>query len=342
MKSLNLTLLIFLSLINFCKLHKNDKKYFEVTAKSGLILRSGPGQDYEKITTLPIKTVGKIIRLIGNPIYIQEKKGRWLEVETEHLNGFIFSGFVVTHENLESLNRSQKNISFQEFKGITPFVKSNYSLAEISQKSFENFKEYEEDLKLETKTILEINNFKILLVSSKNEYSDYRTIIVHNKINGNNFIPELNNFHPISIAENSKIISGIEYACYNCCATPIELFAILAEDKIYTVSIPITDTVASCDLEGQVQTDFSQLRLTKKNDIIIHKTIYDCSHDPNCSKDGAEDNCKPTMVYSDKFILIENPFYNPNIFEFEAKIIPEKILNEFKTGRKANINNHIN
>ncbi|TGN11622.1 SH3 domain-containing protein [Leptospira bandrabouensis] len=333
--------LITIFLLISCHLFQKEKKYFEIIAKSGLILRSGPGQNYNKITTLPINTSGIINEFIGPTTYIQGKKGLWLKVETEQLNGYIFSGFAIIHENIESLNQSRNYKSFPKFKGIFPFTNSDLTKEEFTKQFLEKFIVFESDLTPETKIILDNDLYKIDLISAKSEYSDYQTIFVLNKKEKLNYIPDIKNLHPTSLAENSKIITGLEYTCYNCCAMPTDTIGILAENKIYTLPIPLNDTLASCDFEGQVKKDFSQLRITNKNEIIIHKTIYDCSTDPKCSQAGAENNCKPTKVFSDTFILIENPYSNPNVFEFDASVVPKNILMQFKTGRAAITNKNL-
>lgn len=329
---------IFLIILFFnCQYFKSETKYFEVTAKSGLILRKGPGQNFEKITTLPTKTYGKIIKFVGETVKIQGKTGRWIEVETKYLKGFIFSGFIKIHNNDDFLNIENDLDDNYDQNNIGSFIQSNKSKDELAEIFKESYKNYEKDLELNTKQILDNEIYSMYLFSlssPKDQYTNYQSITLYNKKKKINFIPDSQNFHPLIFAENSKIIFGKTYECYECCAMPSNLVSFLAEDKVYSFYAPLEDTEPFCGVDGEYYDDFSQLRITQSNDVIIHRISYECPEILKCPSIETEGGCIPSKILSDQYTLIENPFKKPKTSRFDAKTIPEKIISEFSKARK--------
>ncbi|XDD45098.1 hypothetical protein AB3N60_10255 [Leptospira sp. WS39.C2] len=340
-KNTIIIILFFLTLFVSCNFFKTESKYFEVTAKSGLILRKGPGQNFEKITTLPIKTSGKIIKFHGDTIKIQGKTGRWIEVETDYLKGFLFSGFLIIHNHSDFLEEKEEEFSQFDQNGIVNFIKSNKSQEELGHLFLSSYKKYEKELDLNTKTIFKTDIYTVSmfsLTSPKDPYTNYQSIVLWNQKNQSNYVPEGDNLHITLLAENSKIFYGTTYECYECCAMPSNLLGFLAEENVYAIEAPLNDTEAFCGVDGEYYDDFSQLRITKNNDIIIHRISYDCDFNLKCPNMDTEGGCKPSKRISDEYTLIQNPFKKPKVFKFESKNVPGNILADFKNARKPKIN----
>lgn len=334
------SLIIILFQLSSCHYFKSETQYFEVTAKNGLILRKGPGQNFEKITTLPTKTSGKIIKFVGDTITIQGKTGRWIEVETGYLKGFIFSGFIIIHKKKVFSENNEKETQYDQY-GIVNFTKSNKSSDELAEIFLNSYKLYEKELELKTKKISENNQYKISmfsLTSPKDQYTNYQSIVLLNKKNNSNFIPDGENFHLSIIAENYRIFYGNTYSCYECCAMPSNFVGFLTDDNVYAIDAPFEDTEAFCGVDGENNDDFSQLRITKSNDVIIHRISYECESNLECPNVESEGGCKPTKVILDQYILIKNPFTKPKTLRFHSKNVPENIISEFTNSRKPAIN----
>lgn len=334
MKKIILIFLI-LNLIN-CELFREKKLYFEVTAKDGLIMRQGPDQKFEKIATLPYKTSGQIINFIGDTKTIQGKSGRWIEVETNNFKGFIFSGFVIIHIEKPTNNSNSNEKKTLSMSGISELIEKNKSIKNISTDFFNEYAKYDNDLKLKEKVLFENDLYKIYLVSLFDSFKEIKTIIINQKTKNINFIPNFNNFHPIHLAENNKMIYGYHYRCYECDSNPYDINIIVAKDKIYSINVPFEDTEAFCALGGDEFNDKSIIRITDSNDLIIKFTSFTCNEN-TCPESKKEEGCTPNQITSEEIILIEKAFEDPKIISINSKNLPANFNDLYKKSRKLKI-----
>jgi hypothetical protein len=327
-------LIIFFLIINSCNIPTREKPivgYFSVTAYSGLILRRGPGIEYDKLTNLRKGTIGPIYEYIGSPIEIKGYKGRWILTQIENQTGYIFSGHVFISDNKES---------FEEVKGKNPFI-SQFKVAEKGKTQFtkdiikKNPQYFGNNNQTRTKDLFETSDYK-LSVLEYNEQFLAKMLFKESKLSGIIEYPDSANFHPVKYYENNRIIQGEMFICYECCAWPLPIFGLLGKNKSFLVYASILDSEAKCFPES-FSSDYNRLRYSDiKNEIYIHIKSGKCTHDlvENCMKLNKDDNCRPKEFSYERFLVIKNPYDEPIFQNFHNEGIPDIYIEEYNKARK--------
>lgn len=78
-----------------------EKPYYKVTAKQGVVLRDKPKVAGKKILVIPENTIGQILEETKEREVIETRIGNWLKVEYNGKIGWIFSGFTIVKEDKE-------------------------------------------------------------------------------------------------------------------------------------------------------------------------------------------------------------------------------------------------
>ncbi|TGM89576.1 SH3 domain-containing protein [Leptospira licerasiae] len=333
-----LILVLLLSCQSFQK-SKSIKGYFKVTAPSGLLLRKGPGQQYEKIANLPRGTNGNVVEFASDQLEISGSKGRWLEVYVNERVGFIFSGHVLYSNNSDTfVKRYNENVDIgSEIFPIHSFLnlpdRKDKILTKL-KKGYEDF--FTEKDKLDIKKIHSLPESDIFAVGFSSEYLPNTIYKKDPKINQIN-LPDEPNFHLRSLYEKGRLASGEIYICYGCCAMTEPSAAILGVQKSVTIYTSIEDTNAICVPEAG-SLDYNRFRVSDvNNEIYIHQKQGDCSEAflEKCLAKGGGAGCVPTKFVSDKFIVIKDPYVDPVFETYSEQGIPEAYRLKFNTARKA-------
>jgi hypothetical protein len=91
-KVLIITTLFFLLVTFGCKKNIPDKMY--VSSTKGVILRSEPDSNSNKITSVPFMTEVQIIEQKKEQIFLAERYGKWTKVKFDNNEGWLFGGFL--------------------------------------------------------------------------------------------------------------------------------------------------------------------------------------------------------------------------------------------------------
>ncbi|PKA10348.1 hypothetical protein CH372_19895 [Leptospira meyeri] len=327
-------IITILLLFSFCTLSKKENKpisYIKVTAHSGLILRQGPGINFQKIKTLPKATVAPIYEFIGDIMEIKGYKGKWILTEFEGEFGYVFSGHVLIASDKEYL----ANETFIKNPIIQFLVTESGNFPVVKKLREKNATFLDGSEKPKIKKFYENDNYSIEIISFGDQY--YPKTFIKN-IKGTKIIefPDVNNFHPLKILESGKLIEGEEYICYGCCANPVPTIALFGNNKSLSFYGSAKDSEALCYPEGGDVT-FNKIRYSDtKNELYIHTKIGDCNEKllNYCYESNRTESCKPKKFLSESFKVINNPFDDPLIEIYLNNGIPEKYQDEFKKSRK--------
>lgn len=95
-----------------------------VTAKSGVVLRSGPSASSQNLEVLALNEEIELLDTSGPAESIGGKSGSWFRVRHGSREGYLFSAFVAVDDSSISLARSAKacNGTFQEGRCMRPWM----------------------------------------------------------------------------------------------------------------------------------------------------------------------------------------------------------------------------
>lgn len=111
--------LIFSFSFHACK--KEVKETTTVTARNGLVLRSGPGIDAKKITVIPFKAKVGILKYSNKISVIGGKTAPWVRVRYGKNEGWVFSAWLANYAPQEQDDMSRLGIF-----ATAPFAKKYY------------------------------------------------------------------------------------------------------------------------------------------------------------------------------------------------------------------------
>ncbi len=328
--------MIFCGCLSFQEKNK-IQGYFKVTAPSGLILRNGPGQQFERITNLPRGTTGNILKFVGEQVEISGYKGKWLEVYVNDRAGYIFSGHVLYSNSSTTFTRRFNEYSSSSYEAfaIQPFrqISSKNKIQSMLVK--ENNEYYTGDDNFLFKKLIAYPEGELFDAGFSSDYSTH-TIYKKNKA-GELIIPDEKNFHVSGIFEQGRLIEGNIQYCYGCCAMPEPAVSIIGVQKSITLYASATDTTPYCFIEsGSI--DYNKIRISDAdNEIYIHKKLGDCSEKviEQCISKNNTENCIPPKFISEVFVIIKDPYNDPVFETYENQGIPEKFITKFKAARKT-------
>ena len=109
MRPVNPLFIILLTALTMTACKKEAIETRMIAAKSGLVLRSAPNPDAEKILLMPY---GANVEILDNSKHPETTmgtaKGRWMEVRFQEKEGFAFSGYMLPKEELFCMNSGGK------------------------------------------------------------------------------------------------------------------------------------------------------------------------------------------------------------------------------------------
>ncbi len=149
--------LLLLLLINLTLAAKDHKPQYFVDAKGGLHLREEPSEKSKSILLIPDKSEIKILKEVGDSVKLNEKSGRWTEIQFGKKNGFVFGAYIRKYFLLDKKFSPNKKLFYEYY---TP--EANYD----SQCS------YDESTGLEKECFIKIHqsiNRKLIKILNYNE-----------------------------------------------------------------------------------------------------------------------------------------------------------------------------
>jgi len=118
---------VFLLLfISFSFILPSENQFYIVSAKSGLVLRSGPGVKYKKITIIPDGKPVIILKYAQKQETINNITADWVKVKYKNNIGWVFSGYLQPDSN-ELIFRIEKKTIILYYPKI---VESDYEKEE--------------------------------------------------------------------------------------------------------------------------------------------------------------------------------------------------------------------
>lgn len=109
-----IVLFCFIYLITGCFNYCISIENAIVNEKSGLFLRTGPGQKYELVTTIPYKSQVEILKKSYKYETLYGLRSQWVYVKYGQYNGWVFEGFL-TYQYINLLNSYNSNNRIFDF-----------------------------------------------------------------------------------------------------------------------------------------------------------------------------------------------------------------------------------
>lgn len=107
--------LLLLFLINLTASAKEPKMQYFVDAKGGLHLREEPSEKSKSILLIPDKSEIKILKEVGDTVKLNEKSGRWTEVNFGNKNGFVFGAYIRKYFLLDKKFSPNKKLFYEYY-----------------------------------------------------------------------------------------------------------------------------------------------------------------------------------------------------------------------------------
>jgi len=159
---------------------KKKDFFFFVSAYSGLNLREGPSLNSKIIKLMPFSTTGQILKRENSEVIIDSKKGFWFKALHEGTTGYVFSGFTLVSDNLDSL---QKSLEATGEVGFKKFLDQYLDVNVLTEAEFQAMK-----LKFPRESRTETRYFEIIslssLVADQCDQGERERVIFRNKKHG--------------------------------------------------------------------------------------------------------------------------------------------------------------
>lgn len=107
--------LILLFLINLIASAKDSKPQYFVDTKGGLHLREAPSEKSKSILLIPDKSEIKILKEVGDTVKLNEKSGRWMEIQFGNKNGFVFGAYIRMYFLLDKKFNLNKKLFYKYY-----------------------------------------------------------------------------------------------------------------------------------------------------------------------------------------------------------------------------------
>jgi hypothetical protein len=89
---------------------QKDSQYFRIVTKAGLNLRDQPGLKGKVLMVIPFLATGRVVAVHPQTQKIQDRTGYWLQINYQAKTGWIFSGFVITGDDPDSIKLENRKL----------------------------------------------------------------------------------------------------------------------------------------------------------------------------------------------------------------------------------------